>query len=40
MSMNWLEGMPRQMADPLTGQMGGPMTEHMGPPMAMPVFAG
>ena len=32
MSMNWLEGMSPQMADP--------MTEHMGPPMVMPVFAG
>src|SRR5580704_11096175 len=49
MSMNWLEGMPPQMADPMTEQMGtpmmgeqtgGPMAEHMGRPMAMPVFAG
>jgi hypothetical protein len=30
MSMNWLAGMPPQMADPTTEQMGGPMAEHMG----------
>jgi len=45
MSMNWLEGMPPQMADRKTEQMGhpemgGPMAEQMGRPMAMPVFAG
>jgi NAD(P)-dependent dehydrogenase (short-subunit alcohol dehydrogenase family) len=45
MSMNWLEGMPPQMADPMTEhvgspQMGSPMAEQMGSPMAMPVFAG
>ncbi len=44
MSMNWLEGMPPRMADPMTEPMGGPMAEPMGPPMgrptAMPVFAG
>jgi hypothetical protein len=43
MSMNWLEGMPPQIADPMTEQMGtpmmkeqmgGPMTEQMGGPMA------
>jgi NAD(P)-dependent dehydrogenase (short-subunit alcohol dehydrogenase family) len=50
MSMNWLEGMPPQMEDPMTGQMGQPvtgspmagqmeLTETRGP-MAMPVFAG
>jgi NAD(P)-dependent dehydrogenase (short-subunit alcohol dehydrogenase family) len=50
MSMNWLEAMPPQMADPMTEQMGrpemgGPMQEQMGRPemggpMAMPFFAG
>jgi NAD(P)-dependent dehydrogenase (short-subunit alcohol dehydrogenase family) len=45
MSMNWLEGTPPQMADPMTGrmgrlEMGDPMTEQMGRPMTMPVFAG
>src|SRR5208282_3689709 len=48
MSMNWLEGMPPQMADPMTEQMGSPMTKQMGSPMAahmerptaMPVFDG
>ncbi len=35
MSMNWLEGMPPQMADPMTEQMGTPMMkEQMGGPMA------
>jgi NAD(P)-dependent dehydrogenase (short-subunit alcohol dehydrogenase family) len=39
MSMNWLEGMPPQMADPMTEhmgspQMGNPMAEQMGSPMA------
>jgi NAD(P)-dependent dehydrogenase (short-subunit alcohol dehydrogenase family) len=50
MSMNWLEGMPQPMADPMTEEMGrpkmgNPMAEQMGRPqmgssMAMPVFAG
>lgn len=40
MSMNWLEGMPPRMADPMTEQMGGPIAEHMGRPIAVPVFAG
>jgi NAD(P)-dependent dehydrogenase (short-subunit alcohol dehydrogenase family) len=45
MSMNWLEGTPPQMADPMTEQMGSPqmgnpMAEQMGSPTAMPVFAG
>ena len=40
MSMNWLEGMHPQMADPVTEQMGSPMQEQTGRPMAMPVFAG
>jgi NAD(P)-dependent dehydrogenase (short-subunit alcohol dehydrogenase family) len=50
MTMNWLEGMSPQMADPMTEQMsrqgmGDPMREkmaspEMGGPMAMPVFAG
>jgi hypothetical protein len=36
MSMNWLEGMPPQMADPMTEHMGGPMAEHMGPRTSLP----
>ncbi len=41
MSMNWLEGMPPQMADAMTDQMGTPMmAEQVGSAMAMPMFAG
>jgi NAD(P)-dependent dehydrogenase (short-subunit alcohol dehydrogenase family) len=45
MSMNWLEGMHAQVADPMAGQMGSrqmgsPKAELMASPMALPVFAG
>jgi NAD(P)-dependent dehydrogenase (short-subunit alcohol dehydrogenase family) len=45
MSMNWLEGMHAQVADPMaeqmgSRQMGSPKAELMASPMALPVFAG
>jgi NAD(P)-dependent dehydrogenase (short-subunit alcohol dehydrogenase family) len=45
MSVNWLEGMYPQMADPMTEhmgnpQVGSPMAEQMASPMTVPMFAG